>query len=167
VGKEIELDPADNVAVGTVGPPGQRAFYIQAHSADRTLTILVEKVQVQALSERAVKMLEGQEVGDAEGPAELKEPVQADWRAGQLGLGFDEDRRLVVLVAQEAAEDEDVQEETLTTARVWMRPEQALGLSAKGLELVAKGRPLCPLCGLPMDAEGHLCPRKNGKSPIF
>jgi uncharacterized repeat protein (TIGR03847 family) len=167
VGEEIEIDPAQSVAVGTVGPPGQRAFYIQAESAYRTLTMLVEKVQVQALAERAVEMLQGQEVGDAEEPAELKEPVQPDWRAGQLGVGLDEDRRLVVLVAQEAPEGEDVEEETLTTARIWMRPAQALALSARGLELVTKGRPLCPLCGLPMDPEGHLCPRKNGKSPIF
>ncbi|HEV3234301.1 MAG TPA: DUF3090 family protein [Candidatus Dormibacteraeota bacterium] len=165
--EDIEIDPAESVAVGTVGPPGQRAFYIQARSMYRTLTMLVEKVQVQALAERAVEMLQGQELGPEEKPAELQEPVQPDWRAAQLGLGVDEERKMIVLVAQEAPEDEDAEEDAVATARVWMRPEQALALSARGLELVAKGRPLCPICGLPMDPEGHLCPRKNGKSPVF
>ena len=167
MGEEIEIDPADSVAVGTVGPPGQRAFYIQARSLYRTLTILVEKVQVQALAERAVEILQGQEVGAEEEPTDLQAPVEPDWRAGQLGLGLDEDRTLVVLVAQQAPEDDDADEDSVATARVWMRPAQALALSARGLELVSKGRPLCPICGLPMDPEGHLCPRKNGKSPVF
>jgi uncharacterized repeat protein (TIGR03847 family) len=48
-----------------------------------------------------------------------------------------------------------------------VRPAQMLAFAAKSLELVASGRPLCPVCGLPIDPEGHLCPRKNGKSPVF
>ena len=34
--------------------------------------------------------------------------------------------------------------------------------------LLAGGRPVCPLCGLPMEAEGHACVRSNGhsKQPI-
>ncbi len=164
---EIELDPTEEIAVGTVGPSGQRAFYIQARGRYRTLTMLVEKTQVQALAERAASLLDDQDTGPEEAPGDLVEPVEPDWRAGQLGLGFDEDRRQLVLVAQEAAEDEDAEEESLTTARIWMRPEQALAFSTRGLELVSKGRPLCPVCGLPMDPEGHLCPRKNGKSPVF
>jgi uncharacterized repeat protein (TIGR03847 family) len=165
--EEIEIDPAETVAVGTVGPAGQRAFYIQARSPYRTLTMLVEKVQVQALAERAVEMLQGHKLGAEESPVDLQEPVEPDWRAGQMGLGMDEDRDLVVLVAQEAPENDEADEASVATARVWMRPEQALAWSARGLELVGKGRPLCAVCGLPMDPKGHLCPRKNGKSPVF
>jgi uncharacterized repeat protein (TIGR03847 family) len=165
--EEIEIDPAESVAVGTVGPPGQRAFYIQARSVYRSLTMLVEKVQVQALAERAVEMLQGQDLGAEEPPADLQEPVEPDWRAGQLGLGLDEDRNLLVLVAQELAEGEEADEDAVATARIWMRPQQARALATRSLELVTKGRPLCPVCGLPMDPEGHLCPRKNGKSPLF
>jgi uncharacterized repeat protein (TIGR03847 family) len=165
--EEIEIDPAESIAVGTVGPAGQRAFYIQARSVYRTLTMLVEKVQVQALAERAVAMLEGQDLGPEEAPSELEEPVEADWRAGQLGLGLDEERKLLVLVAQQLSEDEEADEDSVITARIWIRPQQARALATRGLELVTKGRPLCPVCGLPMDPEGHLCPRKNGKSPVF
>jgi uncharacterized repeat protein (TIGR03847 family) len=167
VAEEIEIDPAEAVAVGTVGPAGQRAFYIQARSAYRSLTMLVEKVQVQALAERTTELLHGQELGEPEEPRDLQEPVEPDWRAGQLGLGFDEDRRQLVLVAQEAPAEDSAEDESLATARIWMRLEQARAFSVRGLELVSKGRPTCALCGLPIDPEGHVCPRKNGKSPIF
>ncbi len=167
--REIEFDPVETLAVGVVGEPGERAFYIEARDGYRSLTMLVEKVQVQALAERAVELLQGEDVGPEEGAAELGQPVVPDWRAGQLGLGLDPDRKMIVLVAQESAgdDDEEANAETLATARVWVRPAQMAAFSVRALELVSAGRPLCPVCGLPMDPEGHLCPRKNGKSPIF
>jgi uncharacterized repeat protein (TIGR03847 family) len=167
--EEIELDPTQEIAVGTVGGPGHRAFYIQARGPYRSLTMLVEKTQVQALSERAVSLLEDQKAGPEEAPRDLTEPVQPDWRAGQLGLGLDPDRGMALLVAQEAPdpEDQEVDPETLATARLWLRLEQLAAFSRRGLELVTAGRPLCAMCGLPMDPAGHLCPRKNGKSPVF
>lgn len=164
---ELEIDPAEHVAVGAVGRPGQRAFFIQARASLRNLTMLVEKAQVAALAQRAVELLDGEEVGPPEAAAELIEPVEPDWRAGQLGIGLDGARHMAVLVAQEAAADDGTDPETLATARIWIRPAQMLALANRGLELVAAGRPLCPVCGQPMDPEGHSCPRRNGKSPHF
>src|SRR3979411_2917764 len=94
---EIEFDPADSFAVGVVGEPGHRAFYIEAHDSYRTLTMLVEKVQIQALAERAVELLQGEESGPEEAPAELSQPVQPDWRRGRragpwAGPGAQDDR---------------------------------------------------------------------------
>jgi uncharacterized repeat protein (TIGR03847 family) len=167
--EEIELDPTEEIAVGAIGPAGKRAFYIQARGRYRNLTMLVEKTQVQALAERATGLLEDQEVGPEEDARDLIEPVQPDWRAGQLGLGLDPDRRMALLVAQEApeADEEEVDPDSLTTARMWLRLPQLAAFSRRGLELVNAGRPLCAMCGLPIDPSGHLCPRKNGKSPVF
>ena len=167
--EEIEIDPVEHIAVGTIGGPGQRAFYIQARGAYRQLTMLVEKAQVQALAERAMTLLDDQQVGPDEEPEDLVEPVEPDWCAGQLGLGLDPDRKLALMVAQEAPQpdDEEVDPETLSTARLWLRLAQLAALGRRGLELVNAGRPLCALCGLPLDPSGHLCPRKNGKSPVF
>lgn len=165
--EELELDPARSIAVGAVGPPGKRAFYIQVKDLYRTVTLLVEKVQVEALSRRALELLEGEEVGPEEAPVELEEPAAPDWRAGELGLGLHDESRRVVLVAREAPEDDDVAEEDLASLRAWLTPAQLRAMAMRGLELVQAGRPLCPVCGLPMDPEGHFCPRKNGKSPHF
>ena len=165
--QELEFDPVESLAVGTVGPSGQRAFYIQATDAYKTLTMLVEKVQVQAIAERTMTLLKDEKPGKAEKPAQLVEPVNPDWRAGELGIGMDRERSQVVLIAREAAEEEDTPEEELSSVRMWIRPELMRAVATRGLELVTAGRPLCPVCGLPMDPEGHLCPRRNGKSPVF
>ena len=170
--REFEFDPVDDLAVGTVGPVGQRAFYIQASDAFKRLTMLVEKFQVQAMAVRAVELLR-EEALEAEDAQDLREPVEPDFRAGEIGLGLDGDRHMVVLVAREAsgreedAEEEAAEAEDLSSARLWIRPAQMLGFAARALELVGQGRPLCPVCGLPMDPEGHACPRRNGKSPVF
>jgi uncharacterized repeat protein (TIGR03847 family) len=169
VAQDVEFDPVEMLAVGVIGEPGHRAFYLEARDHFRALTILVEKTQVQALAERAVEVLQGETIGPEETADELSQPVNPDWRAGQLGLGLDPDRKMIVIVAQESSDEggEEVDPESLATARVWVRPAQMLAFAAKALELVSAGRPLCPVCGLPMDPEGHLCPRKNGKSPVF
>jgi uncharacterized repeat protein (TIGR03847 family) len=167
---EIELDPVDSIAVGAVGAPGQRAFYIQARSGALHLTLLVEKVQVAALAQRTIELLADQQVEASEQPVSLQQPVAADWRAGELGLGLDTDSNRFVLVARQAPATEEGQEsdpDALAVARLWLRPAQMLAFAARGLELVRAGRPVCQICGLPMDPEGHLCPRKNGKSPVF
>ena len=46
-----------------------------------------------------------------------------------------------------------------------MTREQAAALAIRGTELVEAGRPPCPLCGYPLDARGHVCPRTNGNRP--
>ncbi len=39
---------------------------------------------------------------------------------------------------------------------------------ARANALVAAGRPPCPFCLQPIDAEGHICPRANGyRRPLF
>jgi uncharacterized repeat protein (TIGR03847 family) len=164
--QEIEFDPTDTIAVGAVGPPGRRVFYLQARTNFKTLTLTVEKAQVQLLAERTLELLEGKDP-PAEDAAALAEPLLADWRAGPLGFGVDPDRDRMVLVAEQQPESEDASGEDLASARFWVRPAQMAALARRGLELVTAGRPLCALCGLPMDPEGHVCPRKNGKSPVF
>src|SRR5437899_518693 len=47
---EIDVDPCDHITADAIGSPGQRVFYIQAFQAARTITIIVEKVQLQSLS---------------------------------------------------------------------------------------------------------------------
>jgi hypothetical protein len=60
---------------------------------------------------------------------------------------------------------EDVEPEDASTARFFCSRAQVDALSKHGVEVVSKGRPICALCGKPMDAEGNVqgfCPRRNG-----
>jgi uncharacterized repeat protein (TIGR03847 family) len=111
----IELDPVDRLTAGAVGPPGARVFYLQARKGDRLVTLLVEKQQVQLLAASVVEILSrvGKETG--QGPPEeemdLEEPAVPEWRAGRLSIGYQEERDLLVLEAEEILpQDEDEEE---------------------------------------------------------
>ena len=173
----IELDPVDRITAGAIGEPGQRVFYLQGRQAERLVTILVEKQQVELLSASLVEILarSGKETGQgpSEEEMELEEPVIPEWRAGRLSVGYDEDRDLVLLECEEItadAEEDDEEEEPLppldepARVRFWATREQALALARHGAEVAAAGRPRCELCGNPIDPDGHICPALNGHS---
>lgn len=173
----IELDPVDRITAGAIGEPGQRVFYLQGRQAERLVTILVEKQQVELLSASLVEILarSGKETGQgpSEEEMELEEPVIPEWRAGRLSVGYDEDRDLVLLECEEItadAEEDDEEDEPLppldepARVRFWATREQALALARHGAEVAAAGRPRCELCGNPIDPEGHICPALNGHS---
>jgi uncharacterized repeat protein (TIGR03847 family) len=169
----IELDPVDRLTAGAVGEPGKRVFYLQARQAQRLVTILVEKQQVELLAASLVEILAraGRETG--EGPPEeemdLEEPVVPEWRAGRISIGYDEDRDMILLEAEEVAPQEEEalgEAETggdLGRVRLWASREQALALARHGAAVAAAGRPRCQLCGNPLDPEGHVCPALNGQ----
>jgi uncharacterized repeat protein (TIGR03847 family) len=65
-----------------------------------------------------------------------------------------------LLAAFEGIDDDD--DEGPDTLRVRMSTEVARGFVQRALEVVAAGRLPCPLCGQPLDPQGHICPRRNG-----
>jgi uncharacterized repeat protein (TIGR03847 family) len=169
----IELDPVDRITTGAVGEPGERAFFLQGRQSDRVVTILVEKQQVELLSASLVEILarSGKETG--QGPPdeemELEQPIVPEWRAGRLSIGYDEDRDLVLLEAEELVPGQEDDEppagdEEPGKIRFWVSREQALALARHGANVAAAGRPKCQLCGNPMDPDGHVCPALNGHS---
>jgi len=173
----IELDPVDRITAGAVGPPGERVFYLQGRQADRLVTVLLEKQQIELLSASLVEILArtGKETGEGPGEEEmgLEDPVLPEWRAGRLSIGYDEARDLVLLECEEYVEgsedeeeeddeDVDVDEREAARIRFWASREQALALARHGAAVAAAGRPRCELCGNPLDPEGHVCPALNG-----
>jgi uncharacterized repeat protein (TIGR03847 family) len=162
-----------------VGPPGQRTFYLQARQADRLVTLKLEKQQVAALAQLLAELLSDLP-STGEPPADdslaLEEPVLAEWAVGGMQIAYDPGADRVVLMAEEAefTQDEgDLEpdagpgpETELSTGgsigRLAFTREQAAALVTRGQELVSAGRPLCALCGNPIDPSGHSCPRTNG-----
>jgi uncharacterized repeat protein (TIGR03847 family) len=64
-----------------------------------------------------------------------------------------------LLAAFEAADDDVEGPDTL---RVRLTADAARGFVNRAIEIVASGRLPCPLCGQPLDPQGHICPRRNG-----
>ncbi len=173
------FDPPDRFVAGTVGQPGERTFYLQAAGAGRTVSVALEKVQVQVLAERLTELLEEvrrRGVGEVptvaprelEDTAPLDAPVEEEFRVSTMGLAWDgEDARVVVEALAPADDDAEVEplsesEDGPDALRVRITAEAARAFVKRAQRVVAAGRPPCPLCALPLDPEGHVCPRQNG-----
>jgi uncharacterized repeat protein (TIGR03847 family) len=183
---EIELANPDRVTIGTVGPVGERVFLLQVHEGVLLKTLKLEKAQVSALARFLGRMLaELERPGELPSGTELAlEPfVEPDFVVRSLGVSYDEELDRIILVAEEIdrtepdpevealfglSEDlglEEEEDDVGASVRVSITREQAAALAIRGTELVEAGRPPCPLCGYPLDARGHVCPRTNGHRP--
>jgi uncharacterized repeat protein (TIGR03847 family) len=179
------FDPPDRFVAGTVGEPGDRTFFLQAREGGRIVSVALEKVQVAVLAERLGALLdeldlrgiaepEATEPEPVAGEAEsgsLDEPLNEAFRAGSLTLGWDggAERVLVEARAQDEDgeaidpdEDDDEDDDGPDLLRVRMTASAARSFVAGATQVVAAGRPPCPLCGAPLDPLGHICPRRNG-----
>jgi uncharacterized repeat protein (TIGR03847 family) len=83
-----------------------------------------------------------------------------DFKAGQLLLSHDPKTVSFYLLAYEREETESADE--ASSVSFWITADQAENLAEEALRICAAGRPPCFLCGLPLNAEGHVCPRSNG-----
>jgi len=153
----------DRFTTGAVGPPGQRVFYLQAAEGSQVATLKLEKQQVIALAdylERVLSDLPPVEPDRSTG-LELVEPLDPAWVVGPLGVAYDERDDRVVLVAEELLTDEDHEPDDGASARFYLDRDQVASFIDLARQLVEAGRPPCVLCGLPMDPDGHVCPRSN------
>ena len=168
---EIDVDPADHITADALGQPGQRVFYIHAWQDQRIVTVIIEKTQLQSLAVGIEQFLaqigqQNPELAEASGDyiedkMRIHPPVEPLFRVGEIGLGFDKERDLVVLFVKEMLA-EDADPETAAVVRFWATRSQTRALARWGVEIVSRGRPTCPQCGQPMEPEGHFCPKKNG-----
>ncbi len=174
------FDPPDRFVAGTVGQPGDRTFYLQASGTGRVVSVALEKVQLSVLATRLEELLEEvRRLGVADIPAvasrELEDtapldvPVEEEFRVGTMGLAWDGERHQVVVEALATQSEQSVEVEPLQDVedgpdalRVRLSADAARAFVKRAQRVVAAGRPPCPLCGLPLDPEGHVCPRQNG-----
>lgn len=162
----FDLSPVDRITVGTVGPTGQRTFFLQARQANQLVTLKIEKQQVAALARHLADLLADlPSVGALPDDADLEEPAIAEWVVGSLRVEYDSSLDQIVIEAEEIEivdEEGEPVEEGGGTARLAASREQIAALAIRGTALVESGRPPCPLCGYPLDPAGHSCPRTNG-----
>jgi uncharacterized repeat protein (TIGR03847 family) len=164
----LDLGLARGIDAQTFGQPGERTFRLRiAGASGETASLWLEKEQMQALSLAFKQMLAQLEYDDAPPPPDVGDfPVvaQNDFRVGRMGMGFNaQDRTVALFMYEIGLEDDDD-----PTIRVRLSQEQCASITLQLDEIIASGRPVCPLCGLPMPPEGHACVRSNGhsKQPI-
>jgi uncharacterized repeat protein (TIGR03847 family) len=191
VSRQVFLyDPPERFVAGTVGLPGRRTFFLQASAGGRVTSVALEKTQVAALAERMDELLDevvrrsgGNAAVPAVAPAEVADsapldtPVEEEFRVGTMALAWDGDAERMIVEAQALVELDAESEDELAAAeeqllqddengppmlRVRLSGSQARAFAKRALDVVNAGRPLCPLCNLPLDLEGHVCPRQNG-----
>ncbi|MDP9236030.1 MAG: DUF3090 domain-containing protein [Chloroflexota bacterium] len=162
----VDFDVARGIDAQSFGQPGQRTFRLRiTGGSGESASLWMEKEQMQALSMALKQMLSQLEYHQAPPAADVGEfPVVAkhDFRVGRMGMGFNAaDRTVVVYAFELGATDDDDDDPTL---RVRLTQEQCASLGVQLDEIIVTGRPVCPLCGLPMDRGGHACVRSNGHS---
>lgn len=165
--RHIELNPVSHLTIGTVGPPGQRVFYIQGSKGTDLVSLIVEKQQAAMLASSVETLLDElsqkhpQE--DVHEPIwtdmRLREPIEPLFRVGNIGLGYNEEVGRLAIVAYELVGEE---EEEPNVVSFWTSRAQAGAMAKQAMEVVLAGRPICGNCGKPMDLEGHFCPNRNG-----
>lgn len=166
--QHIELNPVSHLTIGAVGEPGKRTFFLQGGKGGDMVSLILEKVQAAVLADSFDALLEelsGQSAAlrarieeSIHADLRLREPLEALFRVGNIGLGFDNSTERVVVVAYEAVPEE----EEPNIVSFWASPGQIKALVPHTRAVVKAGRPICGNCGQPMDPEGHWCAHRNG-----
>jgi uncharacterized repeat protein (TIGR03847 family) len=168
----------DRVVVGTIGLPGARTFYLQVRAGTQIVSIALEKQQSALLAEKVDELLD--QLLTVEGnphsvptstPIELVdndqlEAVQEQFRTGAMSLGWDPTTAQVVIEAypitdvdpdsnDELPDEDDAEVPEMLLVRMPVGTARAFAKRTR--EVVGAGRPACPLCGYPVDADGHVC----------
>ena len=166
-----DFDTLTRLEAEAIGRPGQRTFrMIRGNDRGETAVLWIEKEQLQALGEAIDRLLaqtgsrQLRRIDITPGPpapaAPLLDPPAVEFKIGQLGLGYEGEQRLFLLVAHDIEGDP----EGPATLRCLIRSGQFRRLSEQIAGIVATGRPRCPMCGTPLSrADGpHFCPPSNG-----
>jgi uncharacterized repeat protein (TIGR03847 family) len=179
------FDPPERFVAGTVGPPGQRTFFLQARAGAKLVSVALEKQQVAVLAERLDDLLDelmgAEETGalipavaplDLEDTEPLEQPIEEEFRAGTMTLSWDAaDERVVIevfpfneaaVVSPEQVDEDFTEPEPEEVLLVRLPAGAARAFVKRAASVIDAGRPSCPFCGNPIDADGHLCVRANG-----
>jgi hypothetical protein len=156
-----DLGPAERLAAGAIGQPGQRRVFLEVTAGGRTHSFPCEKSQVGELAHQGLQLLSLANLDSDEEAVQrlvlsrlpITDPEQPKFRIGSIGIAVHESEFLSITFTSPDEED---------SATFVVTPEQFRAMALIAVEVVAAGRPICPRCGLPEDPDGHRCPSVNG-----
>ena len=159
-----DMGDVDEIDVESQGQPGQRTFRLLAERGNETASLWLEKEQLQALGliidQHVARLTRGsgaQETALLTLAARFPSRSTIDFKVGRMALGYDAEHHKFVLSAYDIEDPEQEKPRFACSAG----RAQVAALSSKIMEVVAAGRPRCPLCGAPIDGK-HVCPGSNG-----
>ena len=169
----IDLNPITHITVDAIGQPGERVFYLQGRNSDQVITLLVEKFQIQTLALAIENLMvelreKSPELVDAspdfmEEDMTLEPPLDPLFRVGEIKLGYDLEKDLLILIATEIMLDNpEGEDQKPSEVRFWCTRSQLWALSRWGIELASRGRPVWPSTGEPILPPGEFSPKNNG-----
>ena len=158
-----EFTNVTNLRAEALGEPGSRTFRILVDSDSSSAVIWVEKEQLFqlaiAITQLAAIVPEKEASRRAELDAREAPPsTSLEFKLGKLALGHDGGSGMFIIDAHDAEADEDAP----PAVRLWGAGAQFEAFAEDAIRVCGAGRPLCPLCGGPIDPAGHRCPRTNG-----
>lgn len=176
-----DLNPVQNIVADAIGEPGKRTFFLQGRSGSQIVSIVLEKQEVGSLAVSILQLLEELEnrfpdlpLASARGvKLRTEQPFEPTFRVGELSIGYDEDEDMIWVLAKamiinEAGQVVDPDDDAVPAVRFVGTRAIMRAMSERALEVIAQGRPTCPLCGRPIDRAGHFCPRTDGHAvPIL
>jgi uncharacterized repeat protein (TIGR03847 family) len=182
-----ELGRVNVLGADAVGQPGQRRFRLFAQSTRGSVVMWMEKGQLNNLSlalDRFLAQLSEGQVLRVEArsgsqpvpegmPDDFPLPATYDFQVGEMKLGYDERRESFVLSATplEIVIGEDQSPQLLIreeeAVSIVFTQDEARQLSSLIGAVVSGGRPVCPLCGAPLEDGPHACLKQNGHLEIL
>lgn len=174
------FDHPSRCIVGALGEYPDQSYYLQVAQDDRMVSVEMEPMQLRLIAKRINRLLDDvadyytmriprrSHARDDLSPLEI--PLDSEFLVGTIGLVWSEEKAAVVmeLLAFTTGEVDDSillsddVEQGPDTVRILLRPAFARQFARRTLLVYAAGRPLCPLCGEPIEAAGHVCTRLNG-----
>jgi uncharacterized repeat protein (TIGR03847 family) len=167
--------PATRFVVSAIGEPGSREFFLQVRSAENLNTVSIDKGQVIALTERLNELIRELRRGKLATPedlaaslvqddAPLELPIEPDFAVGVISITWENEYIIINIQAATQNDDRLIDDidygPDLIVAS--LKINQIKGFCNRASLVVNAGRPACPFCALPVDPQGHLCPRSNG-----
>lgn len=165
------IDPVESFLVGTIGQPGEREFYLQVKFRSAIHSFAIDKLQVSALADRMALLIGELKAADYRFenviPGNFEVPLIPEFQIGVIGIIWLGTTEQVSLDLQEIIEgDNDLipieEDDGPAIFRLLMSPDIANAFINQARKVVSAGRAPCPFCALPINQNGHLCPRANG-----
>jgi len=162
-----EFDEVKLLSAFTMGAPGKRTFFLAIGQKEKWVRVWLEKYLLQTLGlaiDEFIAALSKEHVTFDSKAEEM--PLSADVPSGlpaseldvdQVTLGFERQRIELNLLVHPSGPRQESQREL--SYRI--TPSQLKKLGAQAKSICAAGRPICILCGNPIDPAGHICPTGN------